>query len=282
MKKILVAIDFSPASRNAFLYAANMGADLGAEVTLLHAYSPAVIEPYMPSSLQKAMIDNQEEMALDHFAEWEEGIQKEVREEINLDFQIVLGPAVEEILIASEKLNPDLVIMGMRGGNHLTPKILGNTVTGVVQRSLFPVLVIPEKVSYRHIENIAYATNFEHEDIRAIDEVLNFAEPYGAQIHCIHIQKNGSPGNVYIRDILKRAYQFDLTMHNLDFETINYPNVVNGLNKYVDSHQIDMLVMLTHHRGIFNQLFHSSYTKRMALQTQVPLWIFQMKRPVNV
>lgn len=282
MKKILVPIDFSPASHNAFKYAVGMGVDMNAEVLLLHAYSRVIVEPYMPASLQKAVIEQQEEIALEHFEKWASNIDPALREAITIDFQIVLGPVIEEILINSEKVKPDLIIMGMRGGNHLIPKILGNTVTGVIQRSLFPVLAIPENVQFNPIQNIAYATNFEHEDIRAIDEVLDFAQPYQAKIHCIHIQKNGNPGNTYIRDILKRAYQFDLTMHNLCFETINYPDVVEGLNQYVDEKQIDLLVMLTHHRGIFNQLFHSSHTKRMVLQTHVPLWIFQMKRPVNV
>jgi len=283
MNTILVAIDFSPASKNAFQYAVRLAKPFGARIVLLHAYSAGELDPFVPISMQQALIDAQEAIAMDYFESLSQEVPAEILENIELDFRLLMGPASEQILYLSREIEPDLIVMGMRGGNIFAQKILGNTATYVIQRAEFPVVVVPEHFAFKEIRKIGYATNFESEDIQAISQIQAFADVIDAQIHCIHIRQNGKLADEYKLEILKAAYQHEFPLHHLDFETVSYEDVLQGLNEYVKTEGLDLLVMLTHKRGLFSQLFYRSYTKEMMLQACLPLWVFQKgKTPIKV
>ncbi len=281
MEKILLATDFSSNSHNAFNYAVRLGALFHAEITLLNINNPIIPDPNMPFQVQQSLFEQHKRDAMEQWAYWQESIPEECKERIRIKTEVKIGLTSEEILYSCEQDKPDLLVMGMRAKIHLGDKILGNTVSAVIQRSLVPVLVVPESATFNGIDNIAYATNFDQEDIWALDEVLDFAKHFKAKTHCVHIRQNGNEEGVYKQEILKRAYQYDVNMDKMDFELIKYPEVIEGLNHYVDEHHIDLLVMLTHRRGLISQIFHTSYTKDMLLQSKAPLWIFQMKRPMK-
>ncbi|MFK7926303.1 MAG: universal stress protein [Bacteroidia bacterium] len=277
MNTILVAIDFSPASKNAFQYAVRLAEPFGARIVLLHAYSAGELDPFVPISMQQALIDAQESVALEYFASLGKEVPSEILAKIELDFRIVLGPPAEQILFLSREIEPDLIVMGMRGGNIFAQKILGNTATLVIQRASFPVVVVPENFAFKQIRKIGYATNFESEDIQAISQIQAFADVIQAKIHCIHIRQNGKLADEYKLEILRSAYQHEFPLHHIDFETLSYEDVLKGLNQYIEAQDLDLLVMLTHKRGLFSQLFYRSYAKEMMLRSRIPLWVFQQE-----
>ena len=283
MKTFLVPIDFSPPAKNAFLYACNLAAEVGGRVELLHVYSPGSVEPYAPVYFHDELITRREELTLSYLAEVEKEIPLEVLSKIELDFRLELGTPVDEILRTIRVNKPDLVVMGMRGGGFMQKKILGTITNGVIARTTSQVLVIPKNCVYKKIKKAAYATNFEHEDIFAISEILDFIRVMKGELHCIHVQKSGQQGveDVYKQEILKKAFQHEWKMNTISFENITYDKVVEGLNSFVKAENVDLLVMLTHSRGLFSRLFKQSHSREMALQTEVPLWIFQTQNRKN-
>lgn len=276
MKLILIPIDFSPPSRHALMYGANLASGYGSKIVVLHINAPDTVEPFAPAFFHQALNERQGEIALKHFEKIKDEIPASIREKIRMEFMISSGPVSEQILNISEEISPDMIVMGMRGGNFTLQRIMGTVTNSVIQRANYPVMVVPENAEIREVKRIAYATNFEQDDIQAIGRVLKFSRRLKAQVRCIHIRKQGDENNDYKQKIFQKAYQHELTMDDIEFENINYPSVVEGLNHFVARENMDLLVMLTHHRGVFSQIFHGSHTRKMALQSKVPLWVFQM------
>lgn len=276
INKLLVPIDFSPASINAFQYAVRLAQPFGASVRLMHAYMPSIVEPYMAVVMQEALIKQQEGIALTHFGSLAETVPPEILSDISLDYVIRMGMTTDEILEACTEFEADHIIMGMRGSNVMQKKLLGSTTAKVVQKANCPVVIIPEEVHYQPIKNIAYATNFESEDPRIIDVLVDMAKVYQASLQIVHIRQQGVQIDSYKQDILQKAYAFDAQLRNIDFDLIDYPNLIRGLSHYIETHHIDMLGMLTHQRGIFGNLIHPSQTQKMAIQSPVPLWAYQI------
>ena len=165
--------------------------------------------------------------------------------------------------------------MGMRSSRELGRAIMGSVSASVLRRATHPVLIVPEQAQYKGIKQIAYATNFEEDDFQAIDRLMEFAFLSDAVIHCIHIRQGvESPEARLCRKRLKERYQDDIILNQIDFTTIDHPDVIEGLGQYAHEHQIDMLAMLTHKRGFWGQLFTESTSKRMALNTDIPLLVF--------
>jgi len=283
MKTILIGIDFSPASVNALRYAASMAQGYGARLLLVHAYQPAMLEPYLEYGMHNALRTQQEDMALQHFETLKKSVSAEIRDSLTFEFCLELGSPTEVLLEQSKLRLPDLVVVGTKGGGSAPlQKLLGSTATAIIQRVEYPLLVVPEEAHYEGLERIAYATDYQEDDIRVIDEVLYFAKQNHAKLSCVHIRDAASLRESYQQELLKRTYQYDLVHQNIEFQTISHHDVVEGLKHYAAWQKIDLLVMLTHHRSRIGRLFRQSHCRSLALQTRLPLWIYPMTESVKV
>ena len=269
-------MDFSPASRDAFRYGVALAAEDQAKIVLLHVYTPGEFEPFVPISMQEALMNAKQDLALKHFAKVEEELSREFLQKVDLDVRVEVGAVAEQILWTSKEIHADLIVLGRRDGQQLLQRFLGNTATHIIQLAPCPVLIVPESVEFQGFNRIAYGTNFESEDIEAINHVLKIASQHQAKVFCVHVQQKGDSENAFKQSILQEAYQHDLTMHKLYFDTLGHKSISEGLNEYLEENDIDLLVMLTHRRGILSQLFHSSKTKQIALQSKVPILAYQM------
>lgn len=278
MKTILIPVDFSPASMDALRYGVAFAARYQAKVVLLHIYSPGEFEPFVPVSMQFALMDAKQELALTHFASIENEISDEILDQIDLEVKIEVGPVADQILWISKDIEADLIILGRRKEGKLIQKFLGNTATHILQVASTPVLIVPESTTFQGFQRIAYGTSLGREDIKAIDRVLDLARQHEAKVHCVHIQQEKAQMDSMKQEIIQEAYQHDLTIDQLLFDTIENSSISEGLNDYLSTNNMDLLVMLTHKRGILSQLFHGSHTKQVALTAKVPILAYQMEK----
>ncbi|MGE0546229.1 MAG: universal stress protein [Kofleriaceae bacterium] len=143
-KKILVAVDFSPPAHDALQVAAAMAADSGAELHLLHAWSPGVYGVYGMEGVPATMINEVMEDIRNGLATWK-------RDAEQLGATIVTtavrtGAPWHEI-IETVRADPsfDLVIVGTHGRTGLKHVLLGSVAEKVVRHSPCPVLVVRKR-----------------------------------------------------------------------------------------------------------------------------------------
>lgn len=141
-RKILVPVDFSPASLDGLRYALGLARPFGARLTVLH-----VVEPLGP--MMKLAVD-----AHSHHKKLREGAKLRL-DVLHLDvdepageFNVVvrIGPSYHEIIAMAQEGNFDLVVMASLGRTELTDRLLGSTAERVVRHALCPVLVARGKV----------------------------------------------------------------------------------------------------------------------------------------
>ncbi len=275
MNKILVPVDFSPSAANALAYAIALAQPFGAEIILLHVDSPSLSDPnvlfFSPGPVFSSETQIRERLQQLASRQLAAGSGK-----LSIRCEVRAGSASDEILAFCDAQRPNLVVMGMSGKKEVASRLLGSTASWVMQRAACPVLVVPETAQFAGIGKIAYATNFEEGDLRVLDQLLVFARVFDAMIYCVHIRNAADQEAALKKEIITKAFEHELVVDSLVFESIDYDHVVEGLNDYSERKEIDLMVMLTHHRNIFSQLFNTSHTQEMALKTDVPLWVFQI------
>ncbi|MEO0468480.1 MAG: universal stress protein [Bacteroidota bacterium] len=277
MKTILIPLDLSPASRNAFRYALHFYKGQAVRLILLHVYTPGEMEPFVPIHMQHALIEAKHDLALEYFATLEQAVSAELLANKTFDYQIKLGTVSEQILFTARKEKADLVVVGSHGsGGELGRNVFGSTATNIIQRAKMPVVVVPAEYNFTGIQKIAYATNFEQNDIRALDHVLEIAKESRARVYCVHIRRHNDAVDTYKQLILREAYGSEMDIDEIEFDSLESDNVAKGLLHYTRQNEIDLLVMLTHRRSLIGQLFYRSNSKKMALMTHIPLWAFPM------
>lgn len=142
LKKILVPIDFSPASEEAFAYAVRLAEHFQASLLLFH-----VVEPGVPAFGRVAQIPAFPRMDSSVAeANFRALIARVGRDEKKgIKWKIRNGLATHEIVAMAKEADADLVVIGSSGftsGKHFC---IGTTAERVARAAPCPVLVVREK-----------------------------------------------------------------------------------------------------------------------------------------
>jgi nucleotide-binding universal stress UspA family protein len=138
-KTILVPVDFQDASLDALAAARDLGARLGLEVVVLHAYTiPVVVYPGFDPIVAPGL---PEEIA----ATAKTALEKLAVQHGGLRTMLRAGDPAAEILRAIEELRPAMVAMGTHGRTGLAHLLLGSVTEKVVRSSSAPVLTVHAK-----------------------------------------------------------------------------------------------------------------------------------------
>jgi nucleotide-binding universal stress UspA family protein len=272
MKTILIPLDFSPASKQAFQYAMGVAAHFESKVIILHVHSAGEFEPFVPVLMQQALLNDKKETALTQLQMLQLEVSEDLLARVSCEMRVMVGPVVEQIDRCAEEIDADLIVMGMRGGNRPGQKLWGSTTTRLIRMEGPPILAVPEHAVFQGIKRIAYATNFQQGDIRAVDSVIRMSHRLGAKVHCVHIDEIKLREEQKLKEnILREAYQDELVMDRISVESLNGTSIEAGLQAYVQASKIDLMVMLTHARSLMGSLFHASQTRSFAIQSSVPV-----------
>lgn len=143
LKKILVPVDFSPASKNAFHYAIRFAEEFGAELTVLNVLDPAPSMTFM--AVPGAMGFFEEDFA---------AAEKSLRSMVasvrtgtieRPRWKLRSGIASHEIVEAAKEMNVDLIVVATHGYTGWKHFCIGSTAERIVRAAPCPVLVVREK-----------------------------------------------------------------------------------------------------------------------------------------
>jgi nucleotide-binding universal stress UspA family protein len=143
LKKILVPIDFSAMSRQAFQYALRFAEQFGCEVVLLHVVEPESVIAGTPLDTEVFLRPEDDTIAAK--AELA-ALAASSRNRPNFVTSAVrTGHAPNEINKAAKDLDVDLIVIATHGFTSWRHLCIGATAERVVRTAPCPVLVVREK-----------------------------------------------------------------------------------------------------------------------------------------
>jgi len=140
LQRLLVPVDFTPASQRALRYAAMLGERFGSTICLLH-----VVEAH-PCAMGEAalMLTMQdEELARDTAEQLKQLAQLEIPANLVIKLLVRYGSSAREILNAAETLAVDLIVLATHRRSTLGRLLLGSTATQIERHAVCPVLIVP-------------------------------------------------------------------------------------------------------------------------------------------
>jgi nucleotide-binding universal stress UspA family protein len=269
MKTILVPTDFSDASRNASEYAVAYAKQFGYKLLLCHVYHlPVISVPEEPL----LVLENPKVYHRSHLQSLqEEAAFLSKNNEVEIDCKAIEGFAVDEILALEQERYPELIIMGMGTEGGLSELIIGSIATDIIRKSKTPVLLVPEKASFRKIDKITLAYDYKiDQDVQILEPLKELVKESAAKLFILNVGKKDPEQDAIkaIAGIKIEKYFSDIafTTHfteNDDFSA--------GINEFIESENIDLIVMIPHKHNFLERLFKESHTKKIAFHTHIPL-----------
>ena len=142
IERILVPLDFSPASTEALDYAVSMAKQFRAAIHLLHVHPPDEAAS-MPGSAHLLL---QSAEAIERLNEELTGIHRKLVEPFCPEnCHIRGGRPYQEIIGLAREVDADVIVLATRGHSGLKHLLLGSTAERVVRSAPCPVLVVRKR-----------------------------------------------------------------------------------------------------------------------------------------
>jgi nucleotide-binding universal stress UspA family protein len=187
-----------------------------------------------------------------------------------------LGSIVSDII--NHEKGIELIIMGARTASNDDNDFFGSDLNSVIQKASRPILVIPPETDLKQLSKVIFATNFDEADMRAVHYLIKLGKLFNFQLEIIHVIQ---PGRKEITKSQKELV-FEEQLARLSYPGITYKDIKgkdvaeNIINLYNET-QADLLAMVHHQHSFFMRMLHTSTTKKVLYNQQVPLLIFPSK-----
>jgi len=269
MKTILASTDFSDTGNNATDYAAGLAQEVNARLVLLNCFQIPVIASDGP-----AVTIPYEELELNSIKQLKEK-QTELQKKfpkVQIDAVSRVGFADQEITHYTNIYHFDLIIMGISGLGKIA-QLLGSTATYVARKTTTPLLIVPPESTFKAYSNVVVSFDFHGvENTDCINPALELVKQFNARVTALNIRE---PHHVMTHAESLASKQADTLLAEVPHRMVNYTDElpVEGIEHYLGSHQVDLLVMLKHKHSFFELLFNGSLTRKMAFHTHIPFLV---------
>jgi nucleotide-binding universal stress UspA family protein len=225
------------------------------------------------------------------FVKWMDGSVKEKEkkrlEEIEKDFtarglifkeELVDGIPYKEILRVAAEKKVNLIAMGK--GRAAERSILGGTALKVLRKSNIPVLTAREDSRRSGIKRILVPTDQSRGLYRDFKYANELSKLFGARIYILNVVETGE--HMFPLEIVEQMKGFCLRelkenigkvkiSENIDVSVEASKNAWSGIIKFVDSKDIDLIVMMTYGGGRLKEEFIGSVTQKVIQEAPCPV-----------
>jgi nucleotide-binding universal stress UspA family protein len=237
------------------------------------------------------VIEGFSEEEKDRFVKWMEGSVKEKEkrrlEDIERDFsargltfrkELVDGIPYREILRVATEQKVNLIAMGK--GRAAEKSILGGTALKVLRKSSIPVLTAREDSQRSGIKRILVPTDQSRGLYRDFKYAIELSKSFGARVYILNVVETGE--QMFPLEIIEQMKGFcfrELNENigkvkigeNIDVAVEASKNAWSGIIKFVDSKDIDLIVMMTYGGGKFKEEFIGSVTQKVIQEAPCPV-----------
>lgn len=162
--------------------------------------------------------------------------------------------------------NAHLIVMGTRGANKISNKILGSNTEHIVRLGFAPLLAIPEGYEIDDVPTVCIATaKQEIPHVQELEKILEgFKNRHNVKLSVLH---------VLVEEDDKASKSLALNGMQIRVNAVKAKSPEEGITKYLKENHLDLLVVCHRHNSRLDYLFSRSTTKKLTGQIQVPLMI---------
>ncbi len=195
-----------------------------------------------------------------------------IKKEFNFETETfcLYGPLIPHLNELVKTQAVDLVVMGTHGAGNFLDSLMGTNASAYIKEALCPVLVIPAHTTFSPVRHIAYASDFETEETVYLKQLFLLASGFNAEVNIINIQSEKQLNIVSDSQVFKSIVKH-FPHNRYSVAQLRNNDIIAGLQEFVQEDQAEVLAVSIQDRGLLEELFHHSITRKLALRAFVPL-----------
>lgn len=274
MKTILIATDFSGASRNASIYGVQLAKSLGANIILFNAYEVPAPAAGLGVSISRYSVMMETDKRLLEEAEILD--PKGAMIEIICDE----GGSADAIINIAKEKKADIIITGMKGSGRIFKKLMGSTATSLAKNTNIPLIIVPEGAKFSNPGIIVFASDTLQLSSRLPEELILFARSFNSKVYVVKVVNDNNQEWLEIVQNSSMPNKIDQIV-NTSFQFPVDTDIRHGLDEFIEKHNADLLVMTPHKHEWIERLYRTSQTADMIFHTKIPLLVLPETKETN-
>lgn len=264
MKTFLVPVDFSDTSENAAEYAAALTKDIpGANIILYNVYSRISFASFTEDEDSRKAITDLE------LNDLRTGLLPKTT--AGISFESEEGSFIENIQRYVLGNHVDMVIMGITGSSRIKQVFMGTNTLNVIRHINTPVMIIPPDAKFNGLKKVVFTSDFK--DVARttpFPSLKNILDTFKPKLEILNVD---SEHYIELTDefkIERESMEEKLNSYNPEFSFLRAFDFLEGINRFVETKEIDAIVTVPRKHGFLSQLFKTSHTKKLAYHSHVP------------
>lgn len=256
MHRVIIPVDFSETSLNAARYTAQMLAGKEDATAVLYTNYESHDDLDVCINYQQSLKKEFIRAGVKHV---------ECEKEMG-------GDLIDNISRLAHTIRATMIIMGITGKSAIRAAMFGSNTLKLIDRNLYPVMIIPPDAVYTGVNNVAFASDFKNvEAVTPGALITSVLEMFKPKVHIIHVNKD-----VYVslpaeleEGKAKLAGMF--SQFSTEFYFITKNDFFEAVDTFVKDYKIDVLVTIPKHQSNATSIFKSSHTKKLAYHSHIPI-----------
>jgi nucleotide-binding universal stress UspA family protein len=256
MHRVIIPVDFSETSLNAARYTAKMLADKDDTLAILYN-------------------NYESEDDLDICINYQESLKKEFLKAgvKNVECEREMGgDLIENISRMAHTIRASLIVMGITGKSAVRAAMFGSNTLRLIDKNLYPVMIIPPDAKYTGINNVAFASDFKNvEETTPSVLISSVLEMFNPKLHVVHVNKNIYVSLPVELQEEKKKMEDMFSKFKIEFYFLTMNDFFEALDNYVKDYNIDVVITVPKHQSNASSIFKSTHTKRLAYHSHIPI-----------
>lgn len=268
MSSVVVTTDFTDAGNNAVHYAAGLAASLQLPLQVVHTFLvlPIMYNMNMDMPLPVTPVEELRQEAQQEMDKLKAAVQAQ-HPNLAVTYTLAYGSDTDGVEEAAEKAGPLIAVIGYETDEKLWT---GEEAPATMKDLNIPVLAVPSGGAWQSPQQICVACDaamLSHPF--PIATLKKVAQNEGLAVHLLHV----SPGHLereqygYDGSVLQQS----LAGHNVQFHIATSVNTEDAIARFAETNGADWLVIMPHHHGFIEGLFHRSHTKALLQRLRIPV-----------
>lgn len=283
MKKILVPTDFSKNATVATSVAADIARKSGADLVLLHVIEEVTGGSFNVEGEVSSLKDDAEDRLFNYrlIGKARKQLERTVLDpslrDVKADGELRVGNPFHAMRTMLDQGKFDLVVMGTAGHTKIEEMLIGTNTEKIVRLSRCPVLTVNKKPVSSNFKEIVYATSMAKEEEVFSRMVKRTQQIYNSNIHLVRINTPADfQRDFTVKDQMNR-FAKKLGLKNYTISVYNDFNVEEGVIRFADTLDADMIAMATHGRTGFAHVIAGSVAEEVVGHAKRPVLTFVVK-----
>jgi nucleotide-binding universal stress UspA family protein len=269
MKNIIVAVDFSVASKNAANYALKLAGFYKANLILYNAYElPVTYSEYGYPFVNSAELQNAAEYQMQELLN---GLTGESAYMEKIETKVELNNLMDGLESICEFAKADLVVMGITGKDALTRLLIGSNTIQAIHHLHCPVLIVPKGCTFLPFQKVGFAVDYtKPASAEAIGIVNSIVTTFKASLDVINVDWENRHFSVAAQDQQDLLHK-QLSATNTSFHNLENEHIATAIHDFARSEKINLLVAMPKKHNLIEKLFTRSQSKELLYHTDMPV-----------